>query len=104
MGLPPCKCLKAQGNFSHARAEDEKLIKELTLEVLTLKVPFRNQLWRGFRIEASWPRPNFSGIHLMAATRETIQPADHTNLKISNRRTRTRVAKSAQQATQLLSV
>jgi hypothetical protein len=44
MGLPPCKCLKAQDNLSHARAEDKKLIKELTLEVLTLKVPFGSLL------------------------------------------------------------
>jgi hypothetical protein len=44
MGLPPCKCLKAQAIFSHARAEDEKLRKELTLEVLALKVPFGSLL------------------------------------------------------------
>jgi len=44
MGLPPCKRLKAQGILSHARAEDKKLIKELTLEVLALKVPFGSLL------------------------------------------------------------
>jgi hypothetical protein len=44
MGLPPGKCLKAQGNFSHARAEDRKLRKDLTLEVLALKVPFGSLL------------------------------------------------------------
>src|SRR5215831_13546148 len=40
----------------------------------------------------------------MSAASETIQPANHVYPKISNRRTRTRVAKSAQAATQLLSV
>jgi hypothetical protein len=40
--------LKAQAFLSHARAEDKKLIKELNLEVLTLKVPFRNLLWGSF--------------------------------------------------------
>jgi hypothetical protein len=40
----------------------------------------------------------------MSAASETTQPANHIYLKISNRRTRTRVAKSAQAATQLLSV
>jgi hypothetical protein len=44
MGLPPCKCLKALGILCHARAEDKKLIKELTLEVLALKVPFGSLL------------------------------------------------------------
>ena len=42
--LPPCKCLKAQALLSHARAEDKKLRKELTLEVLALKVPFGSLL------------------------------------------------------------
>jgi len=32
------------GFLGHARAEDKKLIKELTLEVLALKEPFRNLL------------------------------------------------------------
>jgi hypothetical protein len=41
MGLPPSKCLKARAFLGHARAEDKKLIKELSLEVLALKVPFR---------------------------------------------------------------
>jgi hypothetical protein len=44
MGLPPCKCLKSASILSHARAEDEKLRKELTLEVLALKVPFGSLL------------------------------------------------------------
>ena len=48
MGLPLDR-LKFEGaherTFSrHAKAEDRKLIKELALEVLTLKVPFRNLL------------------------------------------------------------
>ncbi len=33
---------RAHGVFEHARAEDRKLRKELALEVLALKVPFRN--------------------------------------------------------------
>jgi len=46
MGLPLDR-LKFEGaherTFSrHAKAEDKKLIKELALEVLALKVPFRN--------------------------------------------------------------
>jgi len=36
--------LESTGLLGHARAEDKKLIKELTLEVLALKVPFRNLL------------------------------------------------------------
>jgi hypothetical protein len=36
--------LESTGIFSHARAEDEKLRKELTLEVLALKVPFGSLL------------------------------------------------------------
>jgi hypothetical protein len=36
--------LKAQAILAHARAEDRKLRKELTLEVLALKVPFGSLL------------------------------------------------------------
>jgi hypothetical protein len=44
IGLPPCKCFKAQAILAHTRAEDRKLRKELTLEVLALKVPFGSLL------------------------------------------------------------
>jgi len=43
-GPSACKCLKALAIFGHAGAEDEKLRKELTLEVLALKVPFGSLL------------------------------------------------------------
>ena len=58
--------LKAQAFLSHARAEDKKLIKELNLEVLTLKAPFRNPLWASFPnqslvAEAKFLRSSFDG-------------------------------------------
>jgi hypothetical protein len=40
-------------NSAHAEAEDRKLRKELALEVLALKVPFRNLLL--FPNQAPWP-------------------------------------------------
>jgi hypothetical protein len=43
-GSSALQVLESTGILSHARAEDEKLIKELTLEVLALKVPFGSLL------------------------------------------------------------
>ena len=86
MGLPPCKCWKAQGILGRARAEDKKLKKELTLEVLALKVPF------GSLLSVSESSP-------VAGAIQGTNPCQNIRC-----RTRTRVAKSAQPATQLLSV
>ncbi len=43
-GSSALQVLESTGTSSHARAEDEKLRKELTLEVLALKVPFGSLL------------------------------------------------------------
>ena len=50
MGLPPCKCLKAQGIYGRARAEDKKLRKELTLGGPYLEGTLRKPI-QCFRIE-----------------------------------------------------
>jgi hypothetical protein len=54
IGLPPGKALLERTRLlGHAKAEDRKLRKELVLEVLALKVPFRNLLV--FPNRAPWP-------------------------------------------------
>jgi hypothetical protein len=104
MGLPPSKCLKARAFLGHARAEDKKLIKELSLEVLALKVPFRKPAVALFLNRSLVAEANFSGINLMLAASEKIQPAGHNlpeNIKLPDAH---ESCKSARPATQLLSV
>ena len=86
IGLPPCKCLKAQTILVHARAEDRKLRKELTLEVLALKVPFGSLLG----VSESSP---------VAGAIKGLNP--YKTLDAGRAR---ELQKSAQPATQLLSV
>jgi hypothetical protein len=64
--------LKARVILSHARAENRKLRKELTLEVLTLKVPFRNLLLSLFLNRSLVAEANFSGNLLMSAASERL--------------------------------
>jgi hypothetical protein len=90
--------------LGHAGAEDKKLIKELTYGGPcfegTLQEPAAAPLLnRSLVAEA-----NFSGIHLMPAASEKIQPADHKlpeNIKLPDAH---ESCKSVRPATQLLSV
>jgi hypothetical protein len=96
--------LKARAFLGHARAEDKKLIKELSLEVLALKVPFRKPAVALFLNRSLVAEANFSGINLMLAASEKIQPAGHNlpeNIKLPDAH---ESCKSARPATQLLSV
>jgi hypothetical protein len=96
--------LESTGILGHARTEDRKLIKELSLEVLALKVPFRKPAVTLFLNRSLVAEANFSGIPLMSAASEKIQPAKHSlpeNIKLPDAH---ESCKSARPATQLLSV
>ena len=79
-GLPPGK----SADFSaHAEAEDRKLRKDLTLEVLALKVPFRNLLVVSESSPVAGTIEGSNPSNLIRCRTRTrvaeMRPASHTN-------------------------